>query len=330
MTHDPAYQALAAVPPTSALGDARPTGAAVTPVPMRRARRRRGAKVISGPEALLFMAPALLLSSALVLYPLLNGIRLAFTNFSPLSRRTRYVGFDNFVRLLTDDGFWTAVLNSIGLVSTSVVLAIIVGYLVALVCDAMVRGVTLFRTAVFVVWVVPWISVAILWGWLFDANYGVVNAILQNLGMISAPVNFLADSWLARMLLVTGYVWRLTPFTMIVAIAALRGVPRELREAADLDGAGYWQQQFAIVLPLVRPTLATVAVLDVIRLMQEMTLPWVLTKGGPVNATEVLSLYTYKLAFQRWDFGSASASGVLWLVLVAGFAFIATRWTAQR
>ena len=276
------------------------------------------------------MAPALVLSAALVLYPLLNGVRLAFTNASPLSKRLRYVGFDNFVWLLSDDGFWTAVVNSIGLVAISVVLALFVGYLIALVCDALRAGVTLFRTAVFLVWVIPWISIAILWGWLFDANYGVVNAILQNLGVIRAPVNFLADPWLARMMLVLGYVWRMTPFMMIISIAALRGVPRELREAASIDGAGYWQQQFAIVLPLVRPTLATVAVLDVIRLMQEMTLPWVLTKGGPVNATEVLSLYTYKMAFQRWDFGMASASGVLWLVLIAGFAFAATRWTARR
>jgi multiple sugar transport system permease protein len=306
--------------------------AAIVALPARKRARRRlhGVRVISGFESLLFMAPALLLSTALVLYPLLNGIRLAFTNASPLSKRLRYVGFDNFFRLLSDDGFWTAVVNSIGLVAVSVALALIAGYLIALVCDALRSGVTLFRTAVFMVWVVPWISVAILWGWLFDANYGVINAILQNLGLIQAPVNFLAHPWLARMMLVLGFVWRMTPFMMIISIAALRGVPRELREAASIDGAGYWQQQFAIVLPLVRPTLATVAVLDVIRLMQEMTLPWVLTKGGPVDATEVLSLYTYKLAFQRWDFGGASAAGVLWLIMIAAFAFIATRWTARR
>jgi multiple sugar transport system permease protein len=242
----------------------------------------------------------------------------------------RYVGFDNFFRLLGDGGFWTAVLNSFGLVAISVGLGLIVGYLVALLCDSLRHGVTLFRTAVFMVWVVPWISVAILWGWLFDASFGVVNAILQDIELIAAPFNFLADPWGARMMLVLAFVWRMTPFMMIVSIAALRGVPRELREAAGIDGAGYWQQQFAIVLPLVRPTLATVAVLDVIRLMQEMTLPWVLTKGGPVNATEVLSLYTYKLAFQRWDFGMASASGVLWLVMIAGFAFAGTRWMARR
>jgi multiple sugar transport system permease protein len=301
-----------------------------TQVDARRRRGARGGRVISGAESLLFMAPALLLSVALVLYPLLNGTRLAFTNASPLSKRLRYVGFDNFTRLLSDDGFWTAVLNSIGLVAVSVGLALTIGYLIALLCDAMARGVTLFRTAVFLVWVVPWISVAILWGWLFDANYGLLNAILQNLGVISAPVNFLADPTLARMMLVIAYVWRMTPFMMIISIAALRGVPRELREAASIDGAAYWQQQRAVVFPLVRPTLITVAVLDIIRLMQEMTLPWVLTKGGPVNATEVLSLYTYKLAFQRWDFGLASASGVLWLVMIGAFAFVATRWMARR
>ena len=296
----------------------------------RRSRRLRGVRLVSGVESWLFMAPALLLSAALVAYPLLNGIRLAFTNASPLSRRMRYVGLDNFTRLLGSDGFWTAVLNSIGLVVISVALAVVAGYLIALLADALRHGVALFRTAVFLVWVVPWISVAILWGWLFDANYGLINAILQNLHLITAPVNFLADPWLARMMLVVAFVWRMTPFMMIVSIAALRGVSRELREAASIDGAGYWATQFRVVLPLVRPTLAIVAVLDIVRLMQEMTLPWVLTKGGPVNATEVLSLYTYKLAFQRWDFGLASASGVLWLIMVSAFAFIATRLMARR
>jgi len=297
-------------------------------------RRRRctvhGVRVISTTEAWLFATPALLLSAALVLYPLLNGIRLAFTNASPLSRRVRFVGFDNFLRLLNSDGFWTALVNSIGLVAISVALAVTVGYLIALLGDQLRRGVTAFRTAVFIVWVVPWIAVAILWGWLFDANYGLINAILQNLGLISAPVNFLADPWLARMMLVVAFVWRMTPFMMIISIAALRGVPRELREAASIDGAGYWATQLRVVLPLVRPTLATVAVLDTVRLMQEMTLPWVLTKGGPVNATEVLSLYTYKLAFERWDFGLASASGVLWLLMISAFAFFATRLTVRR
>jgi multiple sugar transport system permease protein len=306
------------------------TAPAPTDVLPRRRRALRGARVISAAETLLFMSPAILLSAALVLYPLLNGIRLSFTNASPLSKRLRYVGFDNFTRLLTSEDFWTAVANSIGLVAVSVGLALVLGYLIALLCDAGIRAVSAFRTAVFLVWVVPWISVAILWGWLFDANYGLINAILQSLGIISAPVNFLADAFLARMMLVVAFVWRMAPFMMIVSIAALRGVPKELREAAAIDGAGYWRQQASVVLPLVRPALATVTLLQIVKLMQEMTLPWVLTKGGPVDATTVLSLYTYKLAFQRWDFGLASAAGTLWLVLVGGFCFIAVRAMARR
>src|SRR5262249_30490208 len=154
-----------------------------------------------------------------------------------------------------------------GLVAISVGIALIAGYLIALLCDAGLRAVGAFRTAVFLVWVVPWISVAILWGWLFDANYGVINGILQTLGLISAPVNFLADPWLARMMLVLAFAWRMTPFMMIVSIAALRGVGRELREAAAIDGAGYWRAQRDVVLPLVRPVLAAVALLQVVKLL---------------------------------------------------------------
>jgi multiple sugar transport system permease protein len=281
-------------------------------------------------QAVAFMAPALVLSGAFVLYPLVNGVRLAFTDASPLSRTTRWVGFDNFSYLLADPDFWEVLANSLGLVSIAIALSLSLGFLLALLLDTGLRWTGVFRTGVFLVWVVPWISIAILWGWLFNADFGLNNYLLQRLGIIDEPLNFLAGPYLARAMLIWGFVWRLIPFMMVVSMAAIQGVPRELREAASLDGAGYWRQQFYVVLPLVRQTLAVVALLQSVKLLQEITLPWVLTRGGPVNATTVLSLYTYKLAFDRWEFGLASAAGVLWLLLVAIIAFAFTRRVAQR
>jgi len=304
------------------------TAAIVVPamVAPRSRRRLRGARVISGGESLLFMAPAILLSAALVLYPLLNGVRLAFTNASPLSRRVRYVGFDNFVRLLSDDGFWTAVGNSIGLVAVSVGLAVVVGYLVALLCESLTRGVAVFRTAVFLVWVVPYISVAILWGWLFDANYGLLNAILQSLGLISTPVNFLADPWLARMLLVSAYVWRMTPFMMIISIAALRGVPREVREAASIDGASKFAVFRYIQLPKMRGVLMIAVLLRFMDSFMIYTEPFVLTGGGPGNSTTFLSQYLTQKAVGQFDLGPAAAFSLIYFLIILLLCFILYTW----
>ena len=271
------------------------------------------------------LMPSILLVGAFIIYPLLNGLRLSFTNASPIRANERWVGLRNFSKLLTDNDFWEIVFNSVLIVGVSIIIALIIGFLFALMLNSKLRGTGLFRTAVFQVWIVPWIAVTILWGWLFNADFGIVNFTLQNLGLLEEPLNWLADPTLAQIVVILGFGWRTVPFMMVVSLAALEGIPEELLEAAAIDGASYLKRLSFVIIPLVRNVMLTVGLLQAVRMFQEITLLWVLTQGGPVNATTTLSLYTFKLAFQRWDFGLASAVGTLWLLFITLFALVYMR-----
>lgn len=271
------------------------------------------------------LLPSVLLVGAFIIYPLLNGLRLSFTNASPIRANERWVGLRNFDKLLTDNDFWEIVFNSALIVGVSIIIALIIGFFFALMLNSKLRGTGMFRTAVFQVWIVPWIAVTILWGWLFNADFGIVNFTLQNLGLLEEPVNWLADPTLAQIVVILGFGWRTVPFMMVVSLAALEGIPEELLEAAAIDGASYLKRLYFVIIPLVRNVMLTVGLLQAVRMFQEITLLWVLTQGGPVNATTTLSLYTFKLAFQRWDFGMASAVGTLWLIFITLFALVYMR-----
>jgi multiple sugar transport system permease protein len=275
------------------------------------------------------LLPSILLVGAFVIYPLLNGLRLSFTNSSPIRPNERWVGLRNYERLLVDSAFWEVVFNSILIVGTAIVAALVIGFVFALMLNTGLRGTGFFRSAVFQVWIVPWITVTILWGWLFSADYGIVNYTLVSLGVIDRPANWLATPSLAQLVVILGFAWRTVPFMMVTSLAALQGIPEELLEAAAIDGASYFKRLLFVMIPLVRNVLLTVGLLQAVRMFQEITLLWVLTQGGPVNATTTLSLFTYKLAFQRWEFGIASAVGALWLLMLTIFALFYLRLFVQ-
>jgi multiple sugar transport system permease protein len=274
--------------------------------------------------ALLFL-PALSLSALLLGWPFLAGIWLSLTDASPTQPSSEWVGFDNYAYVLADPTFWTVVGNSFLIVGISVLLAIVAGFALALLLHEPIRYRRIYRTLIFQIWVVPWISVAVLWGWLFNFDYGIVNYILQGIGLIDHPLNWLASPTLARIVLITGFAWRITPFMMVTLLAALQGIPTDLYEAAMIDGATYGQRLRRVTLPLVVNVMVVLGVIQAVRLFQEITMPLVTTQGGPVNATTTLSIYTYKMAFEQWDFGSASAIGCLWSVLLIAFTVFYVR-----
>jgi multiple sugar transport system permease protein len=273
----------------------------------------------------MLLLPSLAIVCALILYPLLNGVLLSFTNASPLRRNVRGVGLENYTDLLSDRLFWEVLGNSLYMIGVSIVLAMLIGFAIALLLNTRLRGRWVFRTAVFQVWIVPWITVTILWGWMFNTDYGIVNQILRSLGFIDQSLQWLAQPQLAQIVVILAFTWRTIPFTMVVSLAALQNIPGELLEAASIDGAGYFRRLRFVIIPLLRNVLLISALLQAVRLFQEVTLPWILTQGGPINATTTLSLHTYRTAFQRWEFGTSSAVGVLWLIFMCVFAVIYLR-----
>ncbi len=260
--------------------------------------------------------PGVLIVSSLILYPLINGVYTSFTNTSPLFPDTRFVALDNYQFLVTESGFWESVGNTVLIVGVSIFGATSIAYLLALALNTGLRGAKFLRTAVFQIWVVPWIVIAILWAWLFSENYGLVNYIAIWLGFYDEPFKWLFHPQGSQWAVIMGYSWRSIPFLMVIILAALQGVPNDVNESAMIDGASFVQRQRLIVLPLIRNILVVAMLLQSVRLLQEITLVFVLTKGGPVNATMVLSLFTYKLAFEDWEFGLAAAAAILWLIMI--------------
>lgn len=264
--------------------------------------------------------PAILIVSSLILYPLLNGVYMSFTDASPLYPDTNWVGLDNYAYLLSDNSFWEVVWNTVFMVGASIILSTFLAYVLATALNTGLKAAPLLRTLIFQIWVLPWIVIAILWAWLFSENFGLVNYIAISLGLIDEPYKWLFDPHGSQWAVIAGYVWRSLPLLMVIILAALQGVPDELEEAAKIDGTSFIQRQYLVVFPLVKNIVVVAMLLQSVRLFQEITLIFVLTKGGPINATMVLSLFTYKLAFEDWDFGLAAAVSMLWLVLIMFFA----------
>ena len=281
-------------------------------------------------SAVVLLSPALIFAAAFLVYPLLNGVYLSFTNASALRPTHRLVGFDNYLYLLSSGEFYTVLLNSVLLVGGAIALSMVIGLGFALLVNQRLPGTTLFRAGVFQIWIVPWISIAILWGWIFNSDYGIVNYLLTSSGLVSENVNWFSNATTARLVIVIGFAWRMIPFMMVVSLAAIQSINKEVLEAADVDGATPVQRFFTVTLPLLRPMLITLALLQLVKLFQEITLPWILTQGGPVNATTTLSLYTYKLAFQQWDYALAATTGTIWLLLLGLIGILAMLLMRRR
>jgi multiple sugar transport system permease protein len=271
------------------------------------------------------MFPAIVLVGSFVIYPVIHGIYLSFTNYSPTSPILNWVSFENYIYLLGDPEFWEVVRNTLVIVFISTFFAVIFGFGLALLLDTGLKWARFFRTAIFQIWVVPWISISIVWGWMFNVEYGIVNWFLVLLGIIPENFDWVFDPHGAKFLIISGYTWRAIPFMMVVSLAAMRSVPKDILDASSIDGAGYFRRVFFVIIPLLRNIILTMALLQAVRFFQEMTMPFILTEGGPGNATMVLSMYTYKLAFTYWDFGLASTVGTVWLIFLVIFGFIYVR-----
>jgi len=276
--------------------------------------------------------PAALVVGFLILYPVVNGVYLSFTDASPLRPgAVHFVGLENYDYLLEDDVYYASVFNTSYIVFVSSALAVIMGFLIALLLHFGVRRFApLFRALVFQVWVVPWICVTILWGWMFNKEYGLVNYLMTATGITETNMDILFDETGAQWVMIAGFTWRSIPFLMVIALAGLQSISTEIIEASELDGARFVNRVGHIIIPMIRNVLMVALLLDSVRFFQEMTLPLLLTQGGPVNATMVLSLFTYQLAFEHWDFALASAAGTLWLVLLLLVAWLVLKFGIRK
>jgi multiple sugar transport system permease protein len=265
-------------------------------------RRRRRLNL----APLLFLLPAAVALVAVTAYPILQGFWLAFRNTALATQDNAFVGFANFVTLYADDQFWNAWRHTLVFTVVSTLLETAIGLGMAIVLAEYFVGRPLVRAAMLVPWAMPTVVTSKMFGWLFDGQNGLINWLLRAAGLISRNIDWYGSTHNAFGTIVVADVWKTAPFMALLLLAGLQTVPRSLREAAMIDGAGAWQSFWYVRMPLLAPTMLIAGMFRALDAFRIFDLVYVLTGGGPADSTEMLSTLSYKTTFSALLFGYGS------------------------
>ncbi|MDO6591895.1 sugar ABC transporter permease [Loktanella sp. D2R18] len=279
----------------------------------------------------MLLVPASLITLIIVAWPLAETIRLSFTDAS-MSPETQYVGFENYQKMFSRR-FPEVIARTFYWMMLSVTFKIVVGIIGAVLLNAAVPGRTLARLLIMPPWIVPIAVGVFIWGWMYNGQFGMISGLGQRLGLLAGPFEFLAYRNSAFMSTIITDVWIGTPLVTIYLLAAMQGVPRDLYEAAWTDGASRMYRFRRITLPLIMPSIATMSLLSAIWTFNSFDIIWILTEGGPRNATTTMIIDTYKTAISRFRYGEGSARAVMiviFLALFSGFYFLMIQKLSKR
>ena len=273
----------------------------------------------------LYLGPAVAVMAAACLYPLLSALQLGFYDWSMGTPwgEAKWVGLEVFIRAFQDEAVWRSLHTTLLFAFVCVAAEMVLGIALALALEGKVRGMAVFRTLFILPMMIAPIAVGLTWRYLFDAQFGLLNAILELFG--SAPIGWLAQENTAFIAIIIADIWQWTPFVFIMMIAALSNVDGAVLEAARVDGANWWQTTFRVKLPMVMNVIAITLLMRLIDAFRVLEVIYILTFGGPGDSTEILSLHIYKTAFVGQRLGSAAAISVLLLLVVAGLSWFALR-----
>ena len=263
---------------------------------------------------ILLILPALGLRLFTSVYPFFRTFYFAFTNYNPAFPPLEFIGFDNFVRMSNDLAVTSSLSFTVVFVLISTILQLVFGVLVALLLNAAFRGRSITRAVNLIPWAIPMVVAAMAFRWMFDSEYGLITDLTYRLTGLTIP--WLTTSLGAKGAVIIANVWKSTPFLALVFLAALQGVPRELYEAARVDGAGRLQTFFKITLPLILSQVVTIGLFMIVWQLAVFDLIYTMTGGGPGYATSVLAYNIYQAAFGGLNFGYASAISLVLFVLV--------------
>ena len=257
----------------------------------------------------LFMLPAALFLIAFLTYPLGLGVWLGFTD-AKIGRPGIFIGLENYAFLMSDRVFWISVINTVSYTAVASVLKFALGLWLALLLNENLPAKSFFRAIILLPWVVPTVLSALAFWWIFDSQFSIISYVLMKWGWIDGPINFLGDPTNARISVMAANVWRGIPFVAISVLAGLQTIPASLHEAAALDGATSWQRFRNITLPLLTPIIAVVMTFSVLFTFTDFQLIYVLTKGGPVNATHLMATLSFQRGISGGQLGEGAAIAV--------------------
>ena len=283
----------------------------------------------------LTLGPTLLWIAGIIVYPTAQLFYQSLFFRDPITGQTTFVGLQNFQDLLFGDAggflgvfnptFVGYTWNTVVYVGFSVTISFLLGLGVALLLNKDLKGRGWLRTAVIVPWILPYVMSGLMWRWMFQAQYGAINGVLVQSGLLDGKIAFLSDGTLAMMALIVADVWVFTPFIIIILLAGLQNVPEQLYDAAEVDGASRWSRFWNVTYPFLKPSILVALTIRIIFDIRALDLVWVMTQGGPGTATEVWASRLYRVAIQFGRSGQGAAFGVV--LLAVTFAIVAVLYS---
>ena len=293
-----------------------------------RSAPRAGSRLTTTTFAVLLVLPGLALLVAVVLYPLIAALVTAFFQQSLVIPGRQFVGLDNIISVLQGD-FVDLLAQTLTFTVGTTLIPFVIGFALALALNTRIRGANVLRGFFLVPWLIPGVVVSFLWMWIFNANYGVLNGLLESVGVIDGPEAWLARPGTAMAAVIIAKSWQSFPWMMVMLLAGLQTVPGELHEAAEIDGAGVVRRFFAITVPHLKGIIGLVVLLEFIWNFQHFDIIYVLTGGGPAGATQTFATAVYETAFKGYDLGRAGALGLLWMVLLMVLVVVYVRFSEK-
>jgi multiple sugar transport system permease protein len=272
-----------------------------------------------------FVVPALVVVLAVMSYPFVYSVYLSFQSTPSYTTATRFDGLANYLAVLHDHTFIQALENTLTWAAASTVLGVLLGLGAAL----LVQQLRLFRgpirAALMLPYIVGYVVASYAWLWLFQGEYGLINVTLQSWHLTSHPISFLSSLTWAFPAVILANIWKTFPFAMVMLLAGLQGVPNEPVLAARLDRASHWRIFWEVKLPYLRRVLVITTMLLAFQNFNTFTIPYIMTGGGPLNHTEIVSNYIYDSAFTNLNFGLAAAASIVVIIILMIFAVFYVR-----
>ena len=276
--------------------------------------------------------PAALVLVLLIYYPILRGSALAFQRYNVFDLSdTGFAGFDNFRAVLYDPfvDFGRVLLNTLFWVGASLVAQFTLGFVLALLMRERFPGRGVYAGLVFYTWALSGFAIGLVWAWLFNGQFGLINDLLVRSGLSETRIGFLAQPRTAMFAVIVTNVWYGIPFFGIMLLAALQSVPKELYESARIDGAGYAMQLFRVTIPYIAPTIVSTTLLRTIWIMNFPDVIYAMTGGGPANGTNILATQMITTVFKQYDYGKGAAIGLIILSILLLYAVFHLRVSAK-
>lgn len=293
-------------------------------------RRKNKDNRLMALQATIFIAPALILFLLFVVWPIVRAVQFSLYKWKGFGPLVDFVGLQNYVSVLTNEVFQGALAHNLFIVVVSILMQLPLGLGIALLLNRKMWGRGVLRTVVFIPYILAEVIVSVVWFQLLTPKYGAIDTLLAKFGISGPEQGFLGDPKYALWTVMIVLTWKYLGFAVILFLAGLQGVPEELNEAAQIDGASWWQTQFRVTIPLLGPTVRTWIFLSMVGSLQLFDMVWIMTKGGPANSTTTMVTFLITEGTKRSNFGIASAASVILFVIALVLAILYQRFVLNR